>query len=197
MPKAKDLTGKVFGHLTVIGLGEPYISPKGYKQRRWHCQCDCGRTVDVIAHALLSGETRSCGHAQQDYLKNKSPLTSLVGKVFGHLTVLKDDGARQGKNVLWLCQCDCGRQVHVQSSNLISGQTISCGHIGKQRLKESRERDLAAVPGTKLSLLGDKPNKNNRLGERNISIVNKGSHEYYRVAIMYKRKQYNEFYNSL
>lgn len=43
MPKFKDLTGKRFGRLTVLGLGTKTNS--GYN--RWRCQCDCGGTTLV------------------------------------------------------------------------------------------------------------------------------------------------------
>ena len=28
---------------------------------KWHCICDCGNEVDVLAHRLKSGTTQSCG----------------------------------------------------------------------------------------------------------------------------------------
>lgn len=40
--KNVDLTGQVFGRLTVLGLGEPLISKNGKKQNRWRCACSCG-----------------------------------------------------------------------------------------------------------------------------------------------------------
>lgn len=34
----------------------------------------------------------------------------LTGNRYGHLTVLKENGKR-GKNILWLCRCDCGNDI--------------------------------------------------------------------------------------
>lgn len=34
----------------------------------------------------------------------------LTGNRYGHLTVLKENGKR-GKNILWLCRCDCGNEI--------------------------------------------------------------------------------------
>lgn len=54
--KIKDLTGKKFGMLTVIGLQDTN-SRKTY----WACQCDCGNIKVVRSDSLQSGAIRSCG----------------------------------------------------------------------------------------------------------------------------------------
>lgn len=54
--KIKDLTGKKFGMLTVIGLQDT-DSRKTY----WVCQCDCGNIKVVRSDSLKSGAIRSCG----------------------------------------------------------------------------------------------------------------------------------------
>lgn len=54
--KIKDLTGKKFGMLTVIGLQDTN-SRKTY----WVCQCDCGNIKVVRSDSLQSGAIRSCG----------------------------------------------------------------------------------------------------------------------------------------
>lgn len=52
----------------------------------------------------------------------------LVGKRFGRLTVIEDDGTRTDKRmVMWHCVCDCGNHVHVPTSYLTTGDTRSCG----------------------------------------------------------------------
>jgi len=50
------LTGKIFGHLKVLG-------PAGIKSKgtAWHVRCDCGRTAIVVGSRLKSGEIRGCG----------------------------------------------------------------------------------------------------------------------------------------
>ena len=52
-----DLTGRRFGRLSVIGLD--YIDSA--KNTRWYCKCDCGNSVSVRSHGLVSGGTKSCG----------------------------------------------------------------------------------------------------------------------------------------
>lgn len=64
MVKVKeDLTGRTFGRLTVIKQVEDYISPSGYKQAQWLCECSCSahNKIVVIGNSLKTGNTESCG----------------------------------------------------------------------------------------------------------------------------------------
>lgn len=65
-----DLIGKRFGRLVVVEEGDPYISPKGHKSKRWICKCDCGNTTSVQKAKLVSGQTLSCGC----YIREKSSV---------------------------------------------------------------------------------------------------------------------------
>lgn len=55
----------------------------------------------------------------------------LTGKRFGRLTVVKEAQKHVqpcGKKIIvWECVCDCGVVKNVFASNLLSGNTISCG----------------------------------------------------------------------
>ena len=53
MATSNDLTGRVFGRLTVLSCKE--------KPRVWVCLCSCGVTTEVITSRLNSGNTKSCG----------------------------------------------------------------------------------------------------------------------------------------
>ena len=54
----KDLSGMRFGRLTVLNKTE-YKAKDGCIM--WKCVCDCGKTVNVRSHNLISGGTKSCG----------------------------------------------------------------------------------------------------------------------------------------
>lgn len=56
----KDLKGKVFGRLTVLGFAGRTVEGK-CKQSRWFCRCECGELVKVPTQPLISGESKSCG----------------------------------------------------------------------------------------------------------------------------------------
>lgn len=54
-PRFQDLTGRTFGQITVLHfLG---MLPRS----TWICRCSCGKEWPVVARALTSGNTKSCG----------------------------------------------------------------------------------------------------------------------------------------
>lgn len=57
--KLKDITGQVFGHLTVI----KHVGSDNNRKSLWQCQCDCDAKTLIITRGpdLLSGKTTSCG----------------------------------------------------------------------------------------------------------------------------------------
>ena len=60
----------------------------------------------------------------------------LEDKKFGRLTVLLPVGSLKGKKY-WLCKCDCGEEICVNTNSLTSGKTKSCGCYAKERAIES------------------------------------------------------------
>lgn len=50
----------------------------------------------------------------------------LQGQRFGRLRVLQRSGATHGYTA-WLCRCECGRTLIVESRHLVRGGTRSCG----------------------------------------------------------------------
>lgn len=107
--------GDIFGKLEVI---EEDTIKNNYKY--WKCKCDCGNIISVRGTNLTSGNTTSCGHSNNTRL-------SLLNQSFGMLKVIQDAGKDKTGNSLWKCQCVCGKIKIIRGSNLISGNTISCG----------------------------------------------------------------------
>lgn len=60
----------------------------------------------------------------------------LTGKRFGRLTVIKPEENNTKKNAMFLCRCDCGKEISVQSVHLTSGHTKSCGCLKREVAKE-------------------------------------------------------------
>ena len=60
MANFKDLTGKRFGRLEVLGVARKVTSGKR-ERYYWACRCDCGNEKEVRTDCLTSGNTRSCG----------------------------------------------------------------------------------------------------------------------------------------
>ena len=71
MGKFIDLTGQVFGRLTVLRRGEDYVSKNGRRRIGWLCSCSCGNPniIRVRAESLRSGETKSCGCLEKENLQ--------------------------------------------------------------------------------------------------------------------------------
>ncbi len=62
MAKFKDLTGTIFGRLTVIN----WVTVTPYPKRRWRCLCSCGKACTVKQENLRQGHTRSCGCLREE-----------------------------------------------------------------------------------------------------------------------------------
>lgn len=137
MPPLKNRVGETYGRLTVIERAE-----NQGRRVAWLCRCECGNTCVVLGDSLQSGNTRSCGCLNDEGRKKvgKNNKIDLTGQKFGKLTVIKDTGRRRktgannkGSSIYWLCQCDCGNICEVEGSNLKTGNTMSCGCIGKSQ----------------------------------------------------------------
>jgi len=62
MPRFIDLTGKVFGRLTVVGCaGRVHIQGSAWAPTWWVCRCACGNYIQADGADLKRGHTHSCG----------------------------------------------------------------------------------------------------------------------------------------
>lgn len=66
----------------------------------------------------------------------------LTGQRFGRLVIVAEEGRLDGR-LLWACRCDCGKVCQKRSSNLVQGNSLSCGCWRKEEprkhgLKDSR-----------------------------------------------------------
>ena len=145
-----DLTGKVYGRLTVISRaenknGRPY----------WNCLCECGNITCVSGGNLHEGNVRSCGCLTKERLSKR--LIDLTGMKFGRLTVLRrtDDyitpkGMHQTK---WLCQCECGNITEVVGNRLTGGYILSCGCYAREVASKTLTKDLVGKKFGKLTVI--------------------------------------------
>ena len=140
--RAKDLTGQIFGRLTVLGR-----APADKRYAKWWCICSCEEhnIISVIGSHLLSGATNSCGCYNKEIVSKigKKTKRDLTGQQFGELKVLEDDGTRDEahRSIKWKCQCSCGKVVHIRSDRLIGGDAWSCG-CQKQSQGEAKIRKI-------------------------------------------------------
>jgi hypothetical protein len=61
----------------------------------------------------------------------------------GKLTAIKIDHINPKYGAVWLCDCDCGNEHLVLSSQLVSNRVKSCGCIQREKRKASAERITA------------------------------------------------------
>lgn len=115
-----EMINKKFGKLTVLER----VTPPG-QTIKYLCQCDCGNQKIIRGDSLRNGRTTSCGCYRKEIAA--SNYKDLQGQKFGKLTVLEKTEKRHNRNIIWKCQCDCGKVIEVQSGHLISGITTSCG----------------------------------------------------------------------
>lgn len=66
-PKKLDLTNRVFGRLTVIGVDHIVKRPTNTRVY-WNCACSCGTRVVARADGLTRGDNVSCGCKKIDQL---------------------------------------------------------------------------------------------------------------------------------
>lgn len=125
----KNEIGNIYGYLTVVERAENTKDGRA----QWLCKCKCGNNTVVLGKHLRSGNTKSCGCYQKEKTakSNMSRANNLIGKKFGKLTVLKENGFVKdnlGKNHrIYECLCDCGNITYAQHQYLEFGDVTSCG----------------------------------------------------------------------
>lgn len=75
MGRALDLTGQVFGRLTVVGLGPSEVG----RRRQTLCRCECGDMVGVQAGSLRGGRTLSCGCLRREVTRDRMRTHGMTG----------------------------------------------------------------------------------------------------------------------
>lgn len=126
MSKKIDLVGKRFGQLEV--LSEDRCS-KG--QIYYNCKCGCGEYRVVKGSRLRDGSVYSCSKCTNKRI-SKARHISLVGKVYGRLTVVAEAGHTKTGEYIYECRCLCGNVVNVNAGNLVQNHTRSCGCLQKE-----------------------------------------------------------------
>lgn len=118
LDRAQRFVGKKFGKLIIKSIYRTGNSTF------CDCLCDCGNRRTARLANIKASSPRSCGCLLDDI------KLDLTGKKFGSLTVKKELPTRIRKNKkrrIWLCTCDCGKEVEVIQDNLQIQHTLSCG----------------------------------------------------------------------
>ena len=120
----KDLTGTETKCFKIISR-----APNGSNYRvRWNCQCKiCGEYC--IKEGTNVQRDQSCGCLRKQNIR-KALRKDLSKQKFGKLTAIKYSGKSNiSGNAIWVCLCECGNTCKVDSNNLTTLHTYSCGCI--------------------------------------------------------------------
>lgn len=113
--------GQRFGSLVVSGEAEKF-------GKRWFCECkcDCGSVTLRRTDQLKSFSSCGCVRSEKARKQMSARLRDLSGMRFVRLVAVRRVEC-DGRRTKWRCVCDCGTVVVIDSSNLTSGNTCSCG----------------------------------------------------------------------
>lgn len=161
----EDLTGQVFGRLTVEGLAP---KPPGSRKhgRHWLCRCSCGGEKITTKDQLECGKAKSCGCIRRE----KMEAGNLVGQVFSRLTVIEprivECPSKTQKR--WLCRCECGKERVVSRTDLLTGHVKSCGCLQKDTMgaRTQAKYDMTGQRHGMLLVLGRAPAPEGRATQR-------------------------------
>lgn len=139
MRQRKDLTGKKFGKLTVLGQSTKKSSKNKYL-RFWDCICDCGEKTTVETNSLKYGKTSSCGCKRREHgvklgtsgkgTTKSKPITPRSNTGYKGITKIK-----KGCYLVYLTIN--GKQTHLgRRSNLIEARKKLIEHEKKYQLEE-------------------------------------------------------------
>ena len=141
--KKIDLTGNIYGRLTVI-------TDAGSRTKTgrvlWLCECSCGNKVHVQSQNLKDGRTKSCGCLNDE--KKRERFKDLSGNETDNFKII-DRAYSKNQRVWWNCICKhCGASV-ILNNNLIDHQT-SCGcRRGANKNYMNSIRDPKSLKSTK------------------------------------------------
>lgn len=163
MSTLENLTGQVFGRLTVLcrGANAKLHGVEGTGQTQWFCRCDCGKECLVRAAFLKRGNTRSCGcykletslqHVQQQAVRNTEDPEVMAGNavIRQYKNSAKDRGIEmflsdtEIRTLIFKCCHYCGRSPRKPISLRRKGQVVGLIMVNGIDRKDSND-DYSAL----------------------------------------------------
>jgi hypothetical protein len=106
-------------------------------------------------------------------------IRDLTNQRFGSLTAVSRLGSKDGGSV-WLCRCDCGREIEARSAILVRNKRRYCdwlNHLGEIVRRPRQGVEVGASFGDRVSIVmerlasGETPATLRRAGFRNTEII--------------------------
>lgn len=162
--------GNKFERLTIINI---IVQPN--QETLYECECECGNLIKTTGYRLKSGSTKSCGCFRKERMSELGEKIAIPadikGQKFGKLTALEPTEKRQGRSIIWKCQCECGNFHYASVSNLKGRSVTACVNCrpisnGEEEIKTLLEKmhipfvtqqtfDSCRAPGTNALLRFD------------------------------------------
>jgi hypothetical protein len=168
--KKIDLTGNVYGQLTVLGdVGKR----TGRGRILWHCLCECGRVTFVRGDHLKNEKIRSCGCLNEE--KNHQRFKDLTNTETDNFKII-DRAYSKNQRVYWNCICKhCGNHIELQSNQIERYSSCGCKHnrSSKERMAEIRNPEsLKTTKPTAKSTTGVRGVYYNKRKKRYVVYIN-------------------------
>lgn len=151
--KTRYIKGATIGNLIITE-----ITTTGYL-----CNCLCGKTnvsISVNCMRATRPKIKSCGCLHPKKIKGvefknikyghyfETDITrEMVNKQFGKLLVLGVLGKIKTA-VFYHAVCSCGSEVSVTRAPLVTGDTVSCGCLSRDRAQERYDKTREIIAGT-------------------------------------------------
>ena len=127
----KDMTGRRFGRLVVIGESNRRNKSRGVY---WNCKCDCGQNKEIDGSSLRRGVTKSCGCLAKERVANMNKK-NICGVKSGRLIALHRLNELDSTGCYyWYCKCECGNYRRASVKDLNSKHVRSCGCLHKDSI---------------------------------------------------------------
>lgn len=162
----EDLTGRVFGHWTVLRRApDRFYKGCSGRSQMWTCRCECGTVRDIDKNMLKLGISQSCG-CQRDksivethvakyldsqhiqYVRNQSyqDLVGVGGKLLSYDFLVKDVGGQP------VCLIECQGEQHYKPVAFFGGESkflVQQEHDARKKEYASRlQLPLVEIPYT-------------------------------------------------
>lgn len=158
--KRKNIEGQTFGYLTVLSI-DRRLSASGKQRAYCTCQCICGNIIEVNMDTLMSKyELHSCGCARKE-IADKHLSRDILGMKFNRLTVIEEYKALTPRKVK--CLCECGNEIIVSKTDVMAGQTKSCGCLQSERTSQANYKDRTGYI-SEYGITINKPDHQNEYG---------------------------------
>jgi hypothetical protein len=128
---ATEIATRKFGKLRIKDPQD--IKPGSYKKILW--VCDCGKEKSIMAHYIISGNTKSCGNCSELvknwYIQNREQIRSLKCPIdskdfpLGGIIPLEII-QKTGKSFKAICPA-CKKIYYPMFDNIRQGSSLTCG----------------------------------------------------------------------